>query len=227
MKLHKARIATLAAVLLFAAVLFTVNGCKKTEVEKTEPKEETAVPENVKDDSHETTVAPAALPNLVDIVKNRRTWNPVFSGWYGEEMPDFSATDLNGNVHKLSELRGKNVMLSFGTTWCPPCTREIPYLIALRNTFSEEELGLWWISNENQFLLSDYVNKTKINYTVLRAYSQNLPSPFNRVETIPTAFFIDAEGKLKIAISGMAHFQELQAILKAKGFDETDSADKQ
>src|SRR4051812_46970005 len=45
--------------------------------------------------------------------------------------PDFELKDLEGNVHHLSEYKGKVIVLNFWATWCPPCKKEIPDFIEM------------------------------------------------------------------------------------------------
>jgi peroxiredoxin len=40
--------------------------------------------------------------------------------------PDFELQDTDGKLHRLSDYRGKTVIINFWTTWCPPCREEIP-----------------------------------------------------------------------------------------------------
>ncbi|MDS8877070.1 TlpA disulfide reductase family protein, partial [Streptococcus pneumoniae] len=46
----------------------------------------------------------------------------------GQTAPDFTLTDQNGDTVKLSDYRGKKVILNFWATWCPPCRAEMPHM---------------------------------------------------------------------------------------------------
>lgn len=180
---------------------------------------ETAAPK-----SHET-AAPksrrtAARKNhktasIKDIIRAAGSWRPIYRYWYGRMASDFTLTDINGRRHKLSSYHGKDVLLIFWATWCGPCRVEIPHLIELRKTVSEDELAMLAISNEGTALLKRFVAEQKINYTVLSDAS-TLPSPYNQVRAIPASFFIDTEGKIKLAVEGMMSLGEIKAVLEAE-----------
>ena len=106
-------------------------------------------------------------------------------------------------------------MVVFWATWCPPCHVEIPHLIELRNTIAEDELAIIAISNEAAEMLKRFVEYKNINYTV-SSVRHRLPAPFSYVRGIPASFFIDKEGKLKLAVEGFVSLAESQSILRAK-----------
>ncbi len=70
------------------------------------------------------------------------------------------------------------------------------------------------ISDENLDLVKRFVTQAKINYTVL-TNPGTMPSPFDAINFIPCSFFIDPEGKIKLATSGLISLQEIKAILQA------------
>jgi len=154
---------------------------------------------------------------LQEIISNRRTWKPVWPDWYGRTAEDFSFRDIHDKEHKLSDYRGKNVLVIFWATWCAPCHVEIPHLIELRNTISQDELAILAISNENITSLKQFATHKKLNYTVISTqHSSPLPAPFRYVRGIPAGFFIDEEGKIKLATTGFVSLTELLQILRAK-----------
>jgi len=153
--------------------------------------------------------------SLNNIIKAARTWGPVYTSWFGKTAPDFTLTDIAGKQHKLSDYRGKDVLIIFWATWCLPCRTEIPHLIALRNTVGENKLAMLAISNENPALVKEFTADRKINYTVL-SDPGTMPKPFNTITSIPCSFFIDSKGKIKLATEGLLSLGEIKAILQAE-----------
>ena len=76
--------------------------------------------------------------SLSRVIAAARTWGPAYNFWAGQTAPDFTLTDIKGKTHKLSDYRGKNVMLTFWATWCAPCIMEVPHLKALRDTVGQD-----------------------------------------------------------------------------------------
>ena len=153
--------------------------------------------------------------SLNNIIKVARTWGPAYQSWYGRPAPDFTLTDITDKQHRLSDYRGKNVLIVFWATWCGPCLMETPHLIALRNIIGEDKLAILAISSESPALVKQFVAQKKINYTVF-SFSGILPTPFNLVRAIPCSFFIDTEGKVKLATEGLLSLGETKAILQAE-----------
>ena len=153
--------------------------------------------------------------DLQTIVKHARTWAPILHDWYGKKAPELAFNDLNGNVRKLSEYSGKDILLLFWGTWCAPCISEIPGLIELRKTQSTDELAIIAISVEDPRVVKPFVQRRKINYDV--AIAQNaLKSPYGQINGFPSAFYIDKQGNFKLVTEGAVSMKETLAIIKAK-----------
>jgi thiol-disulfide isomerase/thioredoxin len=160
-------------------------------------------------------------PTLNDIITKRRGWSPAFIKWFGREAPDFTVTDLAGKKHTLSEYRGKDVMLNFWATWCRPCLMEIPHLIALRKTIGEDKLAIIAISclgpmNSAETVKEFVAANPIINYTVTATDTMTMPKPYNLVNGIPCTFFIDPQGRIKLATEGLIPPSDIRAIIEAE-----------
>jgi peroxiredoxin len=163
----------------------------------------------------------APKPTLETIVSYARTWQPAYVNWYGKMSPDFTVTDITGKSHKLSDYRGKNVILIFWAVWCGPCRQEIPSLIELRKTVSEDKLAMLAISTINYRSPTEGVKKFVaanpiINYTIISTEPETLPAPYNAIYSIPTTFFINPDGTIKIATEGLTPLSHIKAILEAE-----------
>jgi thiol-disulfide isomerase/thioredoxin len=172
---------------------------------------ETAIPQ--------TTATPKLTLN--EIIKQSKTWDPAYTKWYGKESPDFTVIDLNGKTHTLSKYKGKNVMLIFWATWCPPCLAEIPHLIELRKEIGEDKLVILGISYVDQRNPPDAIKtlvqkNPVINYPIAATNQAIMPKPYNLINILPTSFFIDPQGKIKLAAEGLVPLPQSKAILEAE-----------
>lgn len=148
--------------------------------------------------------------------------NP-FSQWFGKEVPDFTVTDIDGNKHSISDYRGKNLMVIFWATWCPPCRKEIPHLIELRKQESEDNLAMLAISTEKPEDVKTFAKNQKLNYTVATLGNSFLPRPFAEIQYIPTTFFIDTDGRIKTVVVQSLNLEQIKTILNAKSAKEPES----
>jgi len=155
------------------------------------------------------------LAKLLEIVRGRRTWTPILTSWYEKEAPDFSFTDITGITSKLSDYRGREVIVHYWATWCPACKIQRPDLIKLRGLVDKKGLKIIAISNEDDSKLKKEVRLAGMNYT-LTSIKGRQPAPFSYVETIPMSFFIDKQGVIKIIAQGAISLKEMQAVLQVE-----------
>ena len=129
---------------------------------------------------------------------------------------EVTVKDIDGVEHRLSDYRGRNVVVVFWATWCPACKVEIPHLIELRKEFKQDDLVILAISNETAGQLKQSAADKGINYTVVSRGDEFLPRPFSDVRSIPTNFFIDRNGNVKLVALGLVSLEDSRAILKAE-----------
>lgn len=217
----------LNTVILMTAIIFIVGCSKKTPQQAKEtPSRKSETKADPAPAEVEILPVPVktAMPktpwrqSLNEVVNAASRWNLILMNWYEKELPDFSVRDIDGNVHTISDYRGKNVMIILWATWCPPCVEEVPHLIALENIIKRDKLPvkILAISNEDVRTIKNFAARKKINYTLISSPTSALPRPLNSVQGIPTSFFIDPQGKIKLVIQGGARLGELKAIVLAK-----------
>jgi thiol-disulfide isomerase/thioredoxin len=174
--------------------------------------------------------AASAKPALSQIVARARTWEPQFQEYIGKPAPEFMAKDLDGKVHKLSDYRGKDVLLVFWAMWCGPCKEEIPSLVKLRQSIPEDKLAIIAVSTDQMASdpiinnsmyeqlvqrLKNFAATWKMNYIVVILPS-SAERPYSRVNSLPSAFFISPDGTIKLATAGLVPLYDIEAILAAE-----------
>jgi peroxiredoxin len=124
---------------------------------------------------------------------------------YAIKAPDFTLRTVQGELFKLSENRGKVIMLNFWGTWCGPCRREIPDFNKLHAKYQKDGLkivGITITSGSVKNIL-DFMNDWDMEYTVLTDIDNNetqkVTSDYGRaigkpITGIPTTLIIDKEG---------------------------------
>src|SRR5256886_13922518 len=114
-----------------------------------------------------------------------------------EPASDFELKSLDGRAVKLSDFRGKVVVLNFWATWCAPCRVETPWLIDLYRQYKEQGLEVVGISVDdgNQEHVADFVKEIGINYTVLMG-NHAVGDTYGGLRFLPQIFFIGRDGKI-------------------------------
>lgn len=139
----------------------------------------------------------------------------VFAEWKHVPAPDLSFTTLDGRAIKLSELKGRRVVLDFWATWCPPCRKEIPHFVQLAGEHPETDLIIIGISNEDAAKLKGFAEQNGVNYPMASVSDDDLPAPYNLITGIPTTFFIDRQGVICDIEVGYHPYEALRELAVA------------
>jgi peroxiredoxin len=138
----------------------------------------------------------------------------------GLKAPDFTLKTLDGQTARLSDFRGKPVIINFWASWCPPCKKEIPEI----QKFYEQSKGKVQILAINITFndkLSDVQNILRANNAqfsvLLDENEQSSVADAYQVDGIPASFFIDKNGVIReIHVGGMTLDMLQEAVRKAE-----------
>lgn len=120
---------------------------------------------------------------------------PVIGLERGDLAPDFELETLDGDTVRLSDFRGKRVMLNFWATWCPPCRAEMPDM----QRFHEDKdvvilaVNLTDTPNESIEKVEDFIDEFGITFRALLD-TETAVANLYQIQPIPTNYLIDSEG---------------------------------
>jgi cytochrome c biogenesis protein CcmG/thiol:disulfide interchange protein DsbE len=120
----------------------------------------------------------------------------------GQPVPDFELPDLDGHAKRLSEFRGKVVVLNYWATWCPPCVDEMPSLEKLHQSLSDKGLAVVGISVDERFSdIVDFVKTYGLTFTILHDNGRKVARSYQSFK-YPETYIIDREGRLQSKVIG-------------------------
>ncbi|MGC9125609.1 MAG: peroxiredoxin family protein, partial [Caldisericaceae bacterium] len=113
--------------------------------------------------------------------------------------PDFSWKDTSGNVVKLSELKGKVILIDFWATWCGPCKMTIPHVEALYERYKDNKnvvvLGISVDDPSTAQSVPAFIKQNGMQYLVVSDSNGSVSSLYG-VSSIPRFFIIDKNGRI-------------------------------
>lgn len=120
----------------------------------------------------------------------------------GQQAPDFTLRSDEGDNKKLSELRGKVVMLNFWATWCGPCRQEIPKLTELKTLHEEYDFELLGINiDEDPNKALRLAKKLSVNFPILFDQAKQVSKTYS-IDAMPMTILIDRDGKVRYVHRG-------------------------
>lgn len=137
----------------------------------------------------------------------------------GQQAPNFVWHDESGKQVSFSDVaKGKPVLVNFWATWCGPCIKEMPDLVALHEEYKTKGALIIGISVDRDSdvltLVSDFVKDKKVPYQII-IDNGDLENAFGGLRGIPTTFYIDKEGTIVKKLVGLQTKEKFAAEFDA------------
>ncbi len=130
----------------------------------------------------------------------------------------FRLPDLKGQTIGLDDFNGKVVVVDFWGTWCPPCRKQVPHLVALHTQYQEAGLQVVGINyelvkeSERAEMIERFIAQNNIAYPCVvgdSATQKQLPGGLG----YPTTVFLDRQGTVRLKVTGYQTFEFLEAVV--------------
>lgn len=180
-------------IVLFAVSLLSIDCSKMQEkTNKDKPNDNTSQ-NNQSNQQNQSVPSSFAVKSVSDAESNN-------------EMVDFTWVE-NGKEMKLSDFKGKVILLNFWATWCPPCRKELPDLSQISLDMKDKDFKMIGVSiDDNQEVLNNFLKTNKLSYTILyepnELVSKYMNTSGQNQNVVPQSYIIDKKGKVVEAIVG-------------------------
>ncbi len=128
----------------------------------------------------------------------------------GNLAPDFENVTLDGDKVKLSDYRGKKVMLNFWASWCPPCQEEMPDLQKLDKNYDDIEVVAVNLTNQENSLkaVDQFINEMGLDLIIPLDENGELMKLYRAIG-IPTSYLIDTNGRIGNVFQGPIAYEQM------------------
>lgn len=131
------------------------------------------------------------------------------------EKKDLPLTDIAGRAFRLSDYKGKVVLLNFWATWCPPCVAEIPDLVKMQRKYRKAGLQVIGITYppEKLFEVRRFMARSRVNYPIVLG-NESTKASFSSSDVLPLTVVIDRTGEVRKVVEGILLPEEFDEQIK-------------
>src|SRR5271156_556304 len=129
--------------------------------------------------------------------------------------PDFSLEALDGKTVRLSDLRGKAVLLNFWATWCGPCKIEMPWFVELQQQYAAQGFQIVGVAMDDASKedIGKFAKDMGVNYPILIG-KESVGDQYGGVPALPESFLIGRDGKIVDKIIGLRGKAEIEDSIR-------------
>ena len=134
----------------------------------------------------------------------------------GKPAPEFELQALDGKTIKLSDLRGKAVVVNFWATWCQPCRVEMPWFVDLQKQYGPDGLQILGINADEDASkeeLEKFAKNMGVNYPVLLG-KEEVEQAYGGIQFLPVTVYVDRDGNVVDKVFGLKGRAEIEDDIK-------------
>jgi peroxiredoxin len=122
--------------------------------------------------------------------------------WKGGATPALQLQDVDGKLHRLTDYRGKVVLLNFWATWCAPCREEMPSMQSLRESFEGRPFAVLAVNvGEGERPARDFGEKMALRFPILLDRDMTATRAWS-ARVLPASYVIGPDGKVAYSYLG-------------------------
>ncbi|MGD8615130.1 MAG: TlpA disulfide reductase family protein [Gammaproteobacteria bacterium] len=122
--------------------------------------------------------------------------------------PDFKLPDIDGATHRLSDYRGKVVIVSFWATWCPPCREEMPSMQRAWKRLKQENTVILAVNvGEDEDTIFTFTADYPMDFPLLMDLDSSVVQRWP-VRGLPTTFVVDPQGRIVYRAVGSRDWED-------------------
>jgi peroxiredoxin len=130
--------------------------------------------------------------------------------------PDFQLSDVDGNIHRLSDYRGRVVIVNFWATWCPPCRAEMPSMQRAWEKLQQEEIMMLAVNvGEDEDTIFQFTANYPVEFPLLMDLDSKIIEEWP-VRGLPTTFVVDPQGRLAYRAIGGREWDKTELLEQVK-----------
>ncbi len=152
---------------------------------------------------------------LLAVLLTAQTFTAVSQTPSNQSAPAFVLKDLRGRTLRLSDYKGRVLLINFWATWCAPCLVEMPDLVKLQKEYESRGLQIIGVNcpPTTRKSVKGVARKLKINYPILFG-TDKVSDAYYATSVLPTTIIVDRDGKIRGRILGILAPEEFDRSVK-------------
>jgi len=151
---------------------------------------------------------------IVYTIYNNATKEKVEVLGIGDQAPDFTLVDLNGEEHRLSDYKGQGVFLNFWGTWCKPCAKEMPAMDRQYEIYKEQGVQILAVNiAQSDFEVERFASQYGLDFPIVIDKTKSVMEAYN-IKPLPTTLLINPDGKIEQIVRGEMTEQDIAGFME-------------